>query len=92
MEIHITFNPQIHHTIILSTFQGVSLRGFGLSQWCCWSFSSSGMLVCVTGRVFRDVPSKYREIQTRLQRHERDWIFCVVTNGCCYNKGLYCCG
>ena len=27
-------------------------------------------------------------IQTWLQCHERDWIFCVVTNECCSDQGV----
>jgi hypothetical protein len=31
---------------------------------------------------------RFKYSQTRLQRHERDWIFCVVINECRCNRGV----
>jgi hypothetical protein len=31
---------------------------------------------------------RYIYSRTRLQRHERDWIFCVVIKEYCYNRGV----
>jgi hypothetical protein len=28
------------------------------------------------------------QCQNRLKRHDRDWIFCIVINECCYNGGV----